>query len=69
MAMARMEKTIRIFNSHAEAEAADIEYYRSLTPQQRLEILCQLVADFEAGFSETERRLQRVYRVTQGGEN
>jgi len=62
--MARMKKTIRIFKSHAEAEAADIEYYRSLTPQERLEILCELVADYDAGFDESKRRLQRVYRIT-----
>ncbi len=62
--MARMQKTIRIFKSHAEAEAADIEYYRSLTPQERLEILCELVARYDEGFDESERRLQRVGRIT-----
>src|SRR5687767_12091862 len=31
-----MQKVARIFRSHAEAEKADREFYRSLTPSQRL---------------------------------
>ena len=38
-----MEKAARIFHSLAEAGKADDEYYRSLTPEQRLEILFDLV--------------------------
>jgi hypothetical protein len=38
-----VERIIRRFDRHVEAEAADRAYYLSLTPQQRLEILFDLV--------------------------
>jgi hypothetical protein len=55
---------MRRFDSHAEADAADRVYYRSLTPQQRLEILFDLVRLYreEHGCSE---RLERVYRIVE----
>jgi uncharacterized protein YdeI (YjbR/CyaY-like superfamily) len=56
-----MEKAARIFHSFAEAGQADDEYYRSLTPQQRLEILFELVKSRQP--DEAEQRLERVCRV------
>jgi hypothetical protein len=58
-----MEKTVRVFRSFQEADAADREYYRNLTPEQRLRILFNLVATDEAGQNGTQERLQRVCRV------
>ena len=55
-----MEREIRVFKSHAEAEAADREYYRSLTPEQRLDILLELI---ERGGGGTQSRCERVYRI------
>jgi hypothetical protein len=43
-----MRKTVEVFNSFAEAEKADKEYYRSLTPNQRVEMLLELI-DQKAG--------------------
>jgi uncharacterized protein YdeI (YjbR/CyaY-like superfamily) len=57
----RMEKAARIFHSFAEAEKAEREYYRSLTPEQRLEILFDLVAAQHP--HATEQRLERVCRI------
>ena len=59
-----MERIVRRFDSHAEADAADRAYYLSLTPQQRLEILFELVRLYreEHGCSE---RLERVYRIVE----
>ena len=59
-----VEPVVRQFDSYAEAEAADRAYYRSLTPEQRLEILFDLVARYreEHGCSE---RLERVYRIVE----
>ena len=59
-----MEPVIRQFDSHAEAEAADRNFYRSLTPAQRLEILFDLVTRYreEHGCSD---RLERVYRIVE----
>ena len=59
-----MEKVVRKFNSHTEAEAAERAYYASLTPQQRLDILLDLVA-MQRPKDEAADRLARVYRITQ----
>ena len=56
-----MEKGLRIFHTFAEAERADREYYRALTPEQRLEILFELVAAQQP--HGTEQRLERVCRI------
>jgi hypothetical protein len=39
-----MDLTVAKFSSHEEAEKANREYYRSLTPQQRIRILLDLIA-------------------------
>lgn len=57
-----MEKVVRQFRSHQEAEEADIEYYRSLTPEQRLEILYTLVEQSLDPNDPNARRLQKVVR-------
>ena len=59
-----MEKVVRIFRSHEEADEADREYFQALTPQQRLDIFLELLwrgrSDDEAG-----ERLERVYRIVE----
>ena len=56
-----MERIIQRFESFAAADEADAKYYRSLTPSERLNILLTLVQeDYE-----TERRLERVYRIVE----
>lgn len=55
-----MERVVRTFSSHEEAANADREYYRSLTPEQRLDILLELI---EQGGGGTQSRFERVYRV------
>lgn len=56
-----VEKTARIFHSFAEADRAEAEYYRSLTPEQRLDILFDLVQSQQP--DEAEQRLERVCRI------
>jgi hypothetical protein len=60
-----VEKVVRIFNSHAEADAADREFYRSLTPQQRIDILLEMLATYREETGETSERLERVCRITE----
>jgi hypothetical protein len=38
-----MEKVGKKFRSFAEAEQAEREYYRSLTPQQRLDLMLDII--------------------------
>ena len=59
-----MEKRVRIFASHAEAEAADRAYIRSLTPEQRMNMLLDLVRE---GTDEASKGFTRVYRVFKRG--
>ena len=57
-----MEKVVRRFKSHRASEQADLAYYRSLRPQQRIEILLELIARGRA--DEAEQGFARVYRVS-----
>ena len=52
-----VEKTVRKFKSFAEGEKSDRDFYKKLSPQERLNILLKLSEH------EPERRLERVYRV------
>jgi len=56
-----VEKVARKFSSFAEAGKADLEFYQSLTPEQRLDILGELIALVHPDI--TERRIERVYCV------
>ena len=59
-----MKKVIKVFNSHAAADKSDREFYKSLSGQERLEILLTLIArNQKAVADETGRGLKRVYRV------
>jgi hypothetical protein len=49
---------VRVFRSFEEAEEADRAFYRSLTPEQRLDILLQLIAQHGP-----VQRLERVYKI------
>ena len=49
---------VRVFRSFKEAEDADRAFYRSLTPEQRLDILLQLIAQHGP-----VTRLERVYKI------
>jgi hypothetical protein len=59
-----MEKIVKVSKSFQECDRADKEYYHSLTPLKRLEILLELNnrlrATDDGGHSE---RLERVYRI------
>jgi hypothetical protein len=61
-----MEKTIQVFKSFEEAEAADLEYYRSLTAAQRVEILLTLREEYSPYDDELKRRFERVCRIVEG---
>jgi hypothetical protein len=56
-----VEKIVRKYQSHAAAERADRDFYRSLTPQQRLEILLEIVS--RTASNEAEQRLERVCSI------
>ncbi|HLG99691.1 MAG TPA: hypothetical protein VKX49_25510 [Bryobacteraceae bacterium] len=49
---------VQVFRSFEEAEKADRDFYRSLTPEQRLDILLQLIAQHGSS-----KGLERVFRI------
>jgi hypothetical protein len=57
--MDRIKREIRVFNSFAEADEAEYEYYRSLSGNEKLEMMLEIMAPaYEAA-----PRFERVYRV------
>jgi hypothetical protein len=55
------DRTVRVFRNFKEAEEADRDFYRNLTPAERLQIWFEL-CHFDR-LDEPEQRLQRVYRI------
>jgi len=60
-----MRDVLRVFSSFREAEQADRAFYASLSPQERLEMLLDLVARQRESMGEAAQRLERVYRVVE----
>lgn len=58
-----MEREIRIFHTFADAERADDDYYASLSPQERVDLLLELIAQYQESLGEAASRLERVCRV------
>ena len=58
-----MNKTVVKFNSFADAQRADRRYYLSLTPQQRLDILLELVARHRDTHDDAAEGPARICRV------
>ncbi len=57
-----MEKIVRRFKTREEAEAADREYWRLMTPEDRIRILLEMLNP-EGATDESRQRLKRVARV------
>lgn len=55
-----MERTVAKFSSHKAAEKANLEFYRSLTPQQRLDILLELIENSRREGDAAAERFERV---------
>lgn len=64
-----MRRDARIFRSFEEAERADEEYLASLTPDERLGILLDLLAAYRESLGEAATRLERVHRVAELSED
>jgi hypothetical protein len=55
----------KVFSSFAEAEAADKEYYHSLSPKQRIEILLFIREQCSPYSHELTQRFERACRVVE----
>ncbi len=63
--LAVVEKVVRKFRTLEEADQADREYYRRMSPEQRLEILLHLLDHPLKQGDGSSERFPRVYRVAQ----
>ncbi|HEV2349647.1 MAG TPA: hypothetical protein VG028_07375 [Terriglobia bacterium] len=58
-----MELPVAKFRTHEEAEKADREYYRRLTPEERLKILFELRDREHKERNVPSEGMARVYRI------
>jgi hypothetical protein len=60
--MEAMEKVVRIFKNPEDAEAADREFYRSLTGEQRIQMALEIIwkpyGDSPPRFERTVRKVR-----------
>ena len=61
--MGVMERVARKFKGHEHAALPDRNYYLSLTPAQRVDILLDLAARRKEPPGATEQKFARVYRI------
>ncbi len=60
-----MDKSFAVFNTFEDADAADDDYYATLAPSERLDILFDLVAAYRESLGEAASRFERVHRVVE----
>ena len=60
-----IEWCCQVFDSHEEADAAELTYYASLSPEQRLDLLLDIVAQQREAMGEAAENFERVYRVVE----
>lgn len=60
-----MEPSVAKFRTHLEADEATREYYRRLTPEERLEILFELRARAHEEEDAIFEKLVPVYRIAE----
>jgi hypothetical protein len=60
-----LERIAQVFKSFDDAESADEEYYASLEPSERVDILLELIEFHQDSLGEVAQRFERVCRVTQ----
>jgi len=53
------------FRSFAEADAAEAAYYASLSPDERVDVLLEMIAAYQEAAGEASQRLARVCRVVE----
>jgi hypothetical protein len=60
-----MEKVAKIYDSFEEQEADEVEYWKNVSGDRKLEVLEMIRANYWAMKNEAPGRLQRVYRVVE----
>lgn len=58
-----MEKVLKVYNSFEEADRADDDYYASLSAQERVDILLDMIAAYRESQGETGQRLREFIEL------
>lgn len=58
-----MDRVARVFRSFEDADGADDQFYADLTPEQRLDLLLELVERHRSALGEAAGRFERVHRI------
>jgi hypothetical protein len=54
-----------VFHSFEDADRADDQFYADLTPEERLDVLLELVERYRSTLGETANRLERVHSIVE----
>ena len=60
-----MARVVQIFRSFEDADEADDQFYSGLAPEERLDILLELVDRHRSALGEAARRFERVCRIVE----
>src|ERR1043165_3599365 len=60
-----VDRVVRVFRSFEDADEADDEYYAELKPNERLDILLELVERHRSGLGKAASGLERVHRIVE----
>ena len=60
-----VERVIQLYRSFEAADQADDQFYANLTPEERLDLLLELVERHRGALGETASRFERVCRITE----
>ena len=61
----RVDRVVQIFRSFEDADRADDEFYASLKPQERLDMLLELIEQHRGALGEAADRFERVHCITE----
>ena len=60
-----LEYVAQVFRSFVDADRADEEYYAGLAPQERVDILLELIERYRSSLGQPAERFERVCRVAE----
>ena len=60
-----VDRTVQVFRSFDDAERADDQFYADLTPEERLDMLLELVERQRSALGEAAERFERVHSLTE----
>jgi hypothetical protein len=61
--LSHVDRFLRTYQDPAQADEADRQYYASLSPQERLDMVVELVDRYLSTYGEAAKRFERVHRI------